>query len=422
MDHCLGCLGLGFLTETEEEVRSLWGYMAKHGTAVTGYYGSPYVNQHFGDAQLILRTIRQEQCLEVVGMDTHAAGSCVWEGRISGMRIARRDADRMERRCVIHRESDGGGLAVVNIVNADVLPSFMAGEKIRLQMIAFPTFLEYFGDEEAYIAAQTEDSDGEKWILSEGAMLPAGLMRNRNPNSDDFETDEDLDDLMWIRGTVKALYHGVFELEGEKRNTYMRCIIETAYGDLEIAHTLDDVQKEQRKNIRIGATVAGVFTLSGDAAIYEYEHGFVLNEQNNLTILRDTFAGEDPERIRWVLAENASYHAEYNSMTYTGRAAIINRLKDVIETSGVQRFAYLATIISVDEGAERLPYAAGRRCIVIAAEEEHRYESIAFVDLDENGCISRLVTTQNGRYHFRLDGEVAAKDSRDAREHLAENG
>ena len=401
MEH----LGLDFLVETEDQVRGLWGYIAQEGKAITGYYGYPYLNQHFGDAQLILRTIRndEEKRIEVVGMDTHSSGNCVWEVYLSDMNITRKDADVMERRCVVKRKSDGGGMAVVNIVNADVLPSFDEGTELKLQMIAFPAFIEYFKDEDEYTSAQPESRNGKKWLLSDGTMMPTGLMRNRDPESDEFESNEDLDDLMLIRGTVKKLYHGVFELGGEKHNAYLRCIIGTEYGDLEIVHTIDEVKEEHRDNIRVGATVNGAFTLSGDAAIYEYDQGIVLDEANDLSILRSTFAGADPERIRFVFAEDATYLAEYNNTTYTGRDEIVDRLKYVIESADSKHFAHLATIVSVDEGDEPLPYDVGKRCIVIASGEEHNYETIAFADIDAEGRICKLVTSGNSRYHFHID-------------------
>lgn len=407
MEH----LGLDFLVETEDQVRGLWGYIAQEGKAIIGYYGYPYLNQHFGNAQLILRTIRndEEKCIKVVGMDTHSSGKCVWEVYLSDMNITRKDADVMERRCVVKRKSDGGGMAVINIVNADVLPSFDEGTELKLQMIAFPAFVEYFKDEDEYAGAQPEGCNGKKWLLSDGTMMPTGLMLNRAPESDEFESNEDLDDLMLIRGTVKKLYHGVFELDGEKHNAYLRCIIGTEYGDLEIVHTIDEVKEEQRDNIRVGATVNGVFTLSGDAAIYEYDQGIVLDEANDLSILRSTFAGADPERIRFVFAENATYLAEYNNTTYTGRDEIVDRLKYVAEAADSKHFAHLATIVSVDEGDEPLPYAAGKRCIVIASGEEHNYETIAFADIDGEGRICKLVTSDNSRYHFHIDEKPKPK-------------
>lgn len=407
MEH----LGLDFLVETEDQVRGLWGYIAQEGKAITGYYGYPYLNQHFGDAQLILRTIRndEEKRIEVVGMDTHSSGNCVWEVYLSDMNITRKDADVMERRCVVKRKSDGGGMAVVNIVNADVLPSFDEGTELKLQMIAFPAFIEYFKDEDEYASVQPESRNGKKWLLSDGTMMPTGLMRNRDPESDEFESNEDLDDLMLIRGTVKKLYHGVFELGGEKHNAYLRCIIGTEHGDLEIVHTIDEVKEEHRDNIRVGATVNGAFTLSGDAAIYEYDQGIVLDEANDLSILRSTFAGADPERIRFVFAEDATYLAEYNNTTYTGRDEIVDRLKYVTESADSKHFAHLATIVSVDEGDEPLPYDVGKRCIVIASGEEHNYETIAFADIDAEGRICKLVTSGNSRYHFHIDEKPKPK-------------
>lgn len=401
MEH----LGLDFLVETEDQVRGLWGYIAQEGKAITGYYGYPYLNQHFGDAQLILRTIRndEEKRIEVVGMDTHSSGNCVWEVYLSDMNITRKDADIMERRCVVKRKSDGGGMAVVNIVNADVLPSFDEGTELKLQMIAFPAFIEYFKDEDEYADAQPESRSGKKLLLSDGTMMPTGLIRNRDPESDEFESNENLDDLMLIRGTVKKLYHGVFALGDEKHNAYLRCIIGTEHGDLEIVHTIDEVKEEQRDNIRVGATVNGVFTLSGDAAIYEYNQGIVLDEPNDLLILRSTFAGADAERIRYVFAEDAVYLAEYNGTTYSGRDAIIDRLKFVAKEANDKYFAHLATITSVDDGDEALPYKAGTRCIVLASGEENNYESIAFVEINDDGRISKLVTSSNSRYHFRVD-------------------
>lgn len=401
MEH----LGLDFLVETEDQVRGLWGYIAQEGKAITGYYGYPYLNQHFGDAQLILRTIRndEEKRIEVVGMDTHSSGNCVWEVYLSDMNITRKDADIMERRCVVKRKSDGGGMAVVNIVNADVLPSFDEGTELKLQMIAFPAFIEYFKDEDEYADAQPESRSGKKLLLSDGTMMPTGLIRNRDPESDEFESNENLDDLMLIRGTVKKLYHGVFALGDEKHNAYLRCIIGTEHGDLEIVHTIDEVKEEQRDNIRVGATVNGVFTLSGDAAIYEYDQGIVLDEPNDLLILRSTFAGADAERIRYVFAEDAVYLAEYNGTTYSGRDAIIDRLKFVAKEANDKYFAHLATITSVDDGDEALPYKAGTRCIVLASGEENNYESIAFVEINDDGRISKLVTSFNSRYHFRVD-------------------
>jgi len=410
MSYFVEKLGLGFLAEDEDEFRAFWGYTAQNGKAITGYYGYPYLNHHFGNAQFILRTMRndEEKKLEVVGMDTHSSGNCVWKVRLSGANVTRKEADVMEKRCLVHRIEDGGGMAVINIVNADVLPSYDEGEEIRLQMIAFPSFIDYFSDEREYADAQPDWRDG-KFVLADGTMMPTGFLQNHNPDSDSFESDEDLDDLMLIRGTVKKICYGVLELEAEKCNAYLRCIIGTEHGDLEIVHTIEDVKEEQRKNIRVGSVVNGIFTLSGDAAIYEYDHGIVLDEANNLSILRSTFAGADPERMRSVFSQNAEYISEYNRASFKGRDEIVERLKYIAEVREDKCYAYMATIVSVDGGEEALPYGEGKRCIVLAYGEKTNYEIIAFVDIDEDGRISRLLTSTNSRYHFRIDEKPKPK-------------
>ncbi|MBR4304579.1 MAG: nuclear transport factor 2 family protein [Clostridia bacterium] len=404
-------LGLDFLTETEDQIANLWSFIAQNGKGITGYYGSPYLNYHFGDAQFILRTVinHDTQHIEVSGMDTHSSGICVWDVRISGMNITRTDADIMERRCVVHRANDGGGMAVVNIVNADVLPSYDEGEIIKLQMIAFPTSIDYFKNEDEYAKAQPKSRTGKSFLLANGAMAPIGLMHNRDPKNDDYGSDDNLDDLMLIRGTVKALYIGEIALNDQKDNAYIRCIIETEHGDLEIIHTIDEVKEEQRSNIRVGSVVSGIFVLSGDPAIYEYENGIVLDEVNNMSILRSTLAGADAERIRRVFAEDAIYYAEYNDATYSGRDAIIDRLKFVAKAPDKKFFAHLATITSVDEGDESLAYGKDKRCIVIASGSEDNYDTIAFIEMNDEGYISKLVTSTNPRYHFSIDTKINPK-------------
>lgn len=84
-------------------------------------------------------------------------------------------------------------------------------------------------------------------------------------------------------------------------------------------------------------------------------------------------------------------------------------MKYVAEAADSKHFAHLATIVSVDEGDEPLPYDVGKRCIVIASGEEHNYETIAFADIDAEGRICKLVTSGNSRYHFHIDEKPKPK-------------
>ena len=114
-------LGLGFGGDSDDSYANLVRYVAQEGKCIFGYYGLPYINLHFGDCQMIARVVHNQEkdINELTGMDTHAAGPCIWKAKLSEMDINRKDADMLERRVIVHREDGSGGLAVVNLVNAD---------------------------------------------------------------------------------------------------------------------------------------------------------------------------------------------------------------------------------------------------------------------------------------------------------------
>ena len=400
-------LNMEFFRESEDRYNSLIGLAASEGKGIYGYYGFPYLNKHLGSVQIVLRTGYREpseefegKCFQVEGMDTHTSGRSVWEVRVHGMNIGRKDADLLEKRIAVTR-MDGGGIAVVNLVNADVLPSFMKDDVIRMQMVAFPDLIEYYKDEEDYAAHQPKSEDGQKWLIGEETVFPTGLMRNRNPQSKEFETDENLDDLTIVRGVVKSLYWGKIEFEGETHNAYLKCIVDTDFGELEIVHTVDQVAEEFRSNMEIGATVLMYGVLSGDVAIYEYDKGVIRDEEHNLAAMRYMFAEGDPERIRSILSKDVKYISQ-SGEEFTGVDEVVERFKYVKKVNPDKYFAHFASISSVNDGEEEVEYGVDKLCLILASKEENNYESIAFFDYDQEGNICRIVTSKNPRYRFSI--------------------
>lgn len=397
-------LGLGFLIENEESAMGLASIIAEQGKAINGYYGLPYINKHFGDIQFIMRTRWNSDTdrFEMSGIDTHCAGSCVWTVRVSGINLTPDDADKTEKRIVAAKPYANSGLAPINIVNADVLPSYLKDEIIKLQVIAFPVDFDYFEDESAYEESVTDEFNGGKLLLAEGHVFPSGMLKNHNPNSEEFEQNNWMDDHVLIRGTVKRIGIGRAVFENESFDAYISCIIDTEYGELEIIHDFNQVKEDQRENLHVGATISGIFVLSGDPAIYEYDKGIILDTEHNLKLLRHTFNKGDPDRLRGALAHNAVYIAEYNNKTYIGPDEIIDRIKFVQDTTD-EFFTYFATISSIDDGDEELAYGVGTRCIIVARNQAKNYQTIAFIEADDNGRISCIRTSENSRYHFRID-------------------
>lgn len=402
--------GLDFLTKTEDDTAKLISVLAQEGKAILGYYGFPYLNKRYGDAQFIVRTRldHEKKQPEVTGLDTHSSGRCIWNARLAAAAdVTPKNADVTERRCILARQEDGNGMAIVNIVNADVLPSFLPDDPIALQMIAFPVSIEYFENEGAYADSQEKWRGAKKWLLADGTLFPSGFMFNHDPGRPEEEKNDALDDHMLLRGTVKNLYHGILQFGEKKHNGFIRCMIDTQYGELELVHTYEQVPEKLRGNIKKGSIVSGIFVLSGDAAIYDYQAGFIKDEEHHLRALRYNFVKGEAERMRYILAEDAVYTSQATGKEIHGSDAVIEHFQDV-HGANAHYFAHMATIVSVDgsstEGA--LKYHANKRCVVLAANREDNYESIVFIDLNADNRIARIELSTNGRYRFRIDAKL----------------
>lgn len=403
--------GLGFIAEDEKTINGFMAQIAKEGEAITGYYGLPYLNHHYGDVQTILRTDYREEGdgLTVTGLDTHARGSAIWECRLNSFDINLKDSDKLSRRVMITRLDGSGGMAVVTLVNADVLPSFMEDDVIKMQMIGFPELIQYFADEDAYAEVQPTMPGGQKLLLSEGSVFPSGFMRNRNPEDPNFESDEHLDDITNIRGIVKGFHIGKFAIGEESHDNFIFCDVDTEFGPLQIVHTVEQVEEAQRKNMKAGAIVSFYGLLSGDVAIYEYEKGVVRDAAHDLAALRYVFSGNDPERIRSILSDDCVYLARYNRLSFTGPDEIVERLKIVQRDNTEKHYVHPATIAAIDQGETELTYPVGTRCLVIATGKETNYESIAFIDVNDDGNVCRIETSIEPRYHFTIDEKPKKK-------------
>ncbi len=404
MANYIANFGLAHLTETEESTVDFLNAIVQDGDAIAGYYWRPYLNRHFGNAQFIVRTdiIPETRQLVLTGLDTHSSGRCIWNTLVL-KEITEKDADVTERKCLLCRP-DGHGVAVVNIVNADVLPSFLTDDSITLQMIAFPIAMMYYKDEASYEKSQSQDVMGKKWLFDNGAVYPSGYMDYQNSRSPEPEKNYvDIDSTL-IRGTVKDLFYGKLQFGEKEYNGFIRCIIDTNFGELELIHTYDQIPAEMQEHIKIGAIVFGEFVLSGDAAIYDYKAGFLKDEEHHLDAMRQTFVRGEAERLRQILAVDAAYHSEVSKKEAHGADEIIAFLSEVHEANGGY-FAYKATIVetNADNSGERCGNDNGKRCIVLANGDENDYESVVLIELNEDRLITDIALKKYDKYHFKID-------------------
>jgi hypothetical protein len=410
MANFLYNLGLGSFMESDEDMNSLLALIVTEGEILSGYGNTAYINYHFGGAQLIARMITKEsgQGGEIVGLDTHGSGKCVWEVRLSSININPKDADETQRVCVLKRVEDGSGMVVAHIVNANVLPSFLEDDIVKLQMIGFGVVINFFATEDEYAESCDKLPNGGKILLSDGMIMPNGFLYNHDPERAEEEKDYSTDAYALIRGTVKDIIWGMLSLPGgEPEKGYIRCFIDTQYGELELVFSPEQVNKSELDKMETGSIISGIFVLSGDAGIYEYDNGVIYDEEHNLRVLRYCFIEGNAERTRSVFNNDAVYDSKSSNKQIAGNDGIINYLQYVIDSNSSeenQYFAHMAKIISIDDNSDESPeYAVGKRCIVLAKENPTKYESIAFIDVDDNGKITKLSFSIDPRYHFCID-------------------
>lgn len=403
MANMLENFGLDFFREDEDTLLGFVGYITREGKALEGYGGIPYLYTPMGDVEFWVKTEKNpDGNLHVTGFDSHCANMCVWNLTHSGIDITPKATSGLERIAMFTSADARGGMLPVEIITADVLPSWMKGDKIEVQMVGLPLDINYYSDEDEYADHQPSDENGKKWLMATGSMAALSFLYNHAPDRYEQGKDYESDRYVQFTAKVKGVYHGAFDMNGEKHNTFIRCRVETDYGELELEHTLDQVPEEFQDNIRAGAIVSGTCILSGDVAIKEYDKGFVKDFEHDLKLLRYTFGPGDPERLRSVLAPDAVYETDTSGKKYVGTDEIIDRFNYIHENRESEYTTYYATIVETDDAD--MEYPVGTRCVILAdGEKAEDYESIGFIDVDEEGMISRIKISTDGRYHFSID-------------------
>ncbi len=403
MANMLENFGLDFFSKDDNSLMGFVGYITQEGKALTGYYGTPYLFKPMGDVEFWVKTEKDPTGnLYATGFDSHCGNLCVWDLIHSGIDITPKDASKLERVAMFNRADTHGGLLPIEVISADILPSLMKDDKVTMQVVALPLEINYYANEDEYAKAQPSDENGKKWLMATGSMAAISFLYNHDPGRYEQGKDYETDRYVQFIAIVKKLYHGIFEMNGEKHNAFIRCFVDTEYGELEFDHTLEQVPEKLRDNIRVGAVISGTCILSGDVAIKEYDEGIVRDFEHNLKLLRYTISKGDPERLASVLADNVVYETDTYDKKYVGAREIIERFIYVHNNRDSEYTTYYATVAATDE--DDMEYPVGTRCIILAnGETEDDYESIAFIDVNDNGMISRIKISRDSRYRFRID-------------------
>ena len=392
--------GLDFLLDEEELFMGFVASIVEQGKAILGYYNTPYIFKSFGDAEFFVRTKNGDgDTLSFDGIDAHCGNECVWELRYTGIDITPEEDSRLKKNAVFSSlDPDDGGFVPVEIINSDVLPGLMEDDSVTLQITAQALDISYYENEEQYADSVPEVANGCKYLVADGSLLALSFITNHSTETYIKDEAYPTDSHIHFAGTVKKLYSGSFGFDNDKSFTFIRCFIDTAFGELEIDHAYEQVPEELRGNIRVGAHVSGVLVLSGDAAIDKYENGIIKDHDNALKLMRYTLANGEAERLRSILDKNAEYLSEASETKLNGAEDIINRINYVNSIRESKYIVHLTEISHTEE--EGTEYPAGTRCLVLEDSSDKSYESIVFITVNDEGNITKLHFVTDSRYHF----------------------
>jgi len=404
MPNFLENLGLESFMESEESMRGLLAYIANKGKVLKGYTDDLTVFLPSGSIDFFVRAKYEDSNNQYIieGLDTHICGREKWKVRIESD-ITTADTEPLIKRLLITNHKTGSGLAVVNVLNSHMLPSLMKNDVYDFQVCAFPVEIDYFQNQESYNESIPKTITGQTYGLAKGTVFPSGFFNNHDVRNKDKEVDYSSDELVLIMGEVKKVYWGSFEFEEERFHPYVLCVIDTQFGLLKIAHTVEQINEDQQEFMKPGCVVSGIFVLSADAAIGEYENEVALGEDNCLRVLRYAMCKGETERLQAVVSEDVIYESKTTNTVYNGAKDVIERIKYVHKASGKNYEADMASIDSFAEGLTDPDCAPGKRCFLLKNCDADNYESIVFIDTDDAGKIVHIITTDSPDYLFSVD-------------------
>lgn len=380
--------GLSELVAKPEDAFRLATLASVEGQRIPGY-GGEYCRCRLGDAIVNVR-LRQDSETgesELLGMDTHGASDCLWACEAADD-LTPAHYDKLSRRLLVTGNS--GAAAVVEIVNADVLPGIWPGTALRLNMAGFPKEITYLPAEEAETPRQVE----EGVLLEKGGLFVCGYAGEAVP--------EEERNLTRLFGVVKDVRVGETYMGMELMTTFVRTTVETALGDVELCHTAELVAEEQRDLVKVGAAVSALCVLSGDAAAGDWAGGIVYDEQSDLLALRWFFEEGNADRLRPILHSECVYDSDRAEGRIYGAESVMALLKDV-EAALTPESCYFARLAHLTESTEGLPHSRGKACLALAQGGPERYVALCFLELDSVGRIKGIHLSGDGRYAFALD-------------------
>ena len=180
---------------------------------------------------------------------------------------------------------------------------------------AFPLEFEYFTSEEEFLKTGIERTEDLNFSAKMGKIVPEGLLKNYySDNEEKRYKPGPLNSPVTLVSKVKSVQKGFIRLGDDEKEYigFAGVIVDTDFGELEIVHSISQLDEHEIYEINPGYVVFGRFILSADAAINEYENGRIFDEEHNLMVMRHILQSEELERCENLFTDNVVYISQSN--------------------------------------------------------------------------------------------------------------
>ncbi len=365
------------------------------------------VHQGYGNQSFMLKTIN---CLDYymrVNMDSdiskleykdlyfHNSSFDVVELTIDNPCIEM-DPDDRNHRIISGYCKNKSCYAVINLINADVLPCFVEGTYVEAQIIAYPYGkIRKYDDEDEYKKSVLNDSEVHNHMKT---YIPTGYVDKFVAPLKEYTEGPDT---VFLMGVVTSIKRNTSELFAEK--VYNQATIHTDMGRISIIFTDDQLSDGGKEPLVSGSIIAGNFWLEGDPAIYKHE-SYSLRRLDVLMLLQNTIELGDAERLRKVLAPEVVYSTVNSDEEYKGIDAVIDRFNYVLQNMEATPFAYLGEVKRKKRKAPKKDNKPGfcrrTKCVVIAYNDPRNHEAVAFINRNEQHLIKRITIENSSNYIY----------------------
>ncbi|MCR4661542.1 MAG: hypothetical protein K5765_06035 [Clostridia bacterium] len=377
-------VSLNKMVDPKDIVKSFVELTVKKGTKVDGYNDS-YFNYNLSAVQFVVSCNEKTKSLNT--LDVHYISDNTWNVEVVGdINCTNEISNGLTKRLMVKPNGSDEELPLY-VLNSDLLPSYLPGEKLELQVIAFPEIIKVFEYDEDFRLTTKSTKEVYDDIFADGTI-------NRYDEEDEATTEVDKMQI-FFKSKIEKL-EKIDVVENNLDIHIMKATINTSVGKLDLVFSPEQVAESNIEDVKEGSIVTGFALISADTMIDEYCNGIIKDEEHNLKLIRNVLHNHsEKDKLSHILKEDTIFNSEIYNETIQGSKEIIDRL-DLYDEPNKSNYV---TTTNIDSGESK--YA------LLISNDDNDY--LLFLELDEDGLVNKMVITNTKPYEYKLIKEFINK-------------